>query len=277
MVDRPPGYPGGASWSMEEIPYHALARERVREDALLFYILASASFLEITSNLYTRNLVEFFRHDSEVIEWLENGWESEELQHGAALKRYVETAWPEFDWDATYRSFLNEFSWFCSVGQLARTRALEMAARCVVETGTAAFYRTLSQLTSEPVLRRLALEISVDEVRHYKHFYRYFVRYREREQPSRAAVLQTLWSRIAEVDAEDAFYPFKHVYLARHPGAEFRKCDHEAFRTGARQLAKKHFPHGMAIKMLLKPLGLSAAVGRVVVPTMTSVARLLVR
>ena len=60
-------------------------------------------------------------------------------------------------------------------------------------------------------------------------------------------------------------------------GAEFRKCDYEAFRTGARQLAKKHFPHGTAIKMLLKPLGLSAAIGRVVVPTMTSVAGLLVR
>ena len=87
------------------------------------------------------------------------------------------------------------------------------------------------------------------------------------------------WSMedIPEVDAEDAFYAFKHVYLARHPGAEFRKCDYEAFRTGAHQLAKKHFPQGMAIKMLLKPLGLSAAVGRVVVPTMTSVARLLVR
>ncbi len=117
----------------------------------------------------------------------------------------------------------------------------------------------------------------MDEVRHYKHFYRYFVRYRERAQPSRAAVLQTFWPRIAEVDVEDAFYAFKHVYLARNPGAEFRKCDYEAFRTGARQLAKKHFPHGMAIKMLLKPLRLSAAVGRVVVPTMTLVAGLLVR
>jgi hypothetical protein len=62
-----------------------------------------------------------------------------------------------------------------------------------------------------------------------------------------------------------------------NPGAEFRKCDYEAFRTGAHQLAKKHFPQGMATKMLLKPLGGSLAVGRVVVPTMTSVARLLVR
>src|ERR1700675_1161920 len=87
------------------------------------------------------------------------------------------------------------------------------------------------------------------------------------------------WSmeEIPEVDAEDYFFALKHVYLARNPGAEFRKCDYEAFRTGAHQLAKKHFPQGMAIKMLLKPLGLSVAVGRVVVPTMTSVARLLVR
>jgi hypothetical protein len=40
------------------------------------------------------------------------------------------------------------------------------------------------------------------------------------------------WSMegIPEVDAEDAFYAFKHVYLARNPGAEFRKCDYDAFR-----------------------------------------------
>ena len=26
-----------------------------------------------------------------------------ELQHGAALRKYVETAWPDFDWEAGYR------------------------------------------------------------------------------------------------------------------------------------------------------------------------------
>jgi hypothetical protein len=59
-------------------------------------------------------------------------------------------------------------------------------------------------------------------------------------------VLQTLWSRIAEVDAEDAFYAFKHVYLARNPGAEFRKCDYEAFRIGAPPVREEAFParHG---------------------------------
>ena len=51
---------GGASWSMEDIPYHALASDRIRDDQRLFHILASASFIEITSDLYTKNLVEFF-------------------------------------------------------------------------------------------------------------------------------------------------------------------------------------------------------------------------
>jgi hypothetical protein len=274
MADRQSDY-SGAAWSVDEIPYHALRRDMVRDDTLLFYILASASFVEITSDLYTRNLIEFFRRDGDVTEWLEQGWEREELQHGAALRRYVQTAWPDFDWDAAYQSFLAEFVAFCSVDQLSPTPALEMAARCVVETGTATFYRMLPEFNPEPVLRHIAERISADEVRHYKHFYRYFLRYRERERPGRIAVLRTLWNRIGEVDAEDAFYAFKHVYLARNPGTAFESGDYDAFRAGFRALAVRHFPYVMAIKMLLKPLGLNGMVVRAVVPAITSATRLL--
>ena len=264
-----------ASWSIEDIPYGALARTTVRDDAQLFYTLATASFVEITSDLYTRNLIEFFRGDAEVEAWLAHGWEPEELRHGAALRRYVETAWPEFDWADGYRRFMAEFTQFCSVDQLAPTRALEMAARCVVETGTASFYGMLSEMSPEPVLRQLTARIRGDEVRHYKHFYRYYRRYCALERPSRRAVLRTLWNRVGEVDAEDAFYAFKHVYLARHPGAAFERGDYVAFRAGFRGLAQRHFPYAMAVKMLLKPLGLSGPVGRVVLPAATAATRLL--
>ncbi len=275
MTDEKAIYPGEATWSMDAVPFHALERDKVQGDRLLFYVLATASFVEITSDVYTRNLVEFFRDDAEIGSWLEHSWEREELQHGAALKRYVETAWPDFDWEAAYRNFLAEFTQFCSIDQLAGTRALEMAARCVVETGTATFYRALADVTREPVLHLLASEIGADEVRHYKHFYRFFLRYRDREGPSRTAVLRTLWNRIGEVDAEDAFYAFKHVFLGRNPGAEFHDKDYAAFRAALRPVARQHFPHKMATKMLLKPLGLSAPVGRVVVPAIASASRLL--
>jgi hypothetical protein len=275
MTGDQAGYPGDAAWTIDAMPYHALEREQVKDNALLLYIVASASFVEITSDVYTRNLADFFRDDADVVDWLERAWESEELQHGRALKRYVETAWPDFDWEGAYGNFLAEFLRLCSVDQLAQTRALEMAARCVVETGTAAFYRALAEMSPEPVLREIAAAISADEVRHYKHFYRFFLRYREREQPSRVAVARTLWARIGEVDAEDAFYAFKHAYLARNPDAEFDADDYAAFRAQLRPLAARHFPHRMASKMLLKPLGLSAPLGRLVVPAVASASRLL--
>ena len=37
------------------------------------------------------------------------------------------------------------------------------------------------------------------------------------------------------------------------------------------------FPHGMAVKMLLKPLGLNAMVSRAMLPAVTSVTRLFMR
>ena len=262
---------------MAEIPYDAIDVEQVRGEPLFFYLLASASFIEITSDLYTRNLLAFFRDDGEIATWLEQEWEKEELQHGAALWHYVQTAWPEFDWDAAYRNFFAEYRAYCTVTDLAPTQALEMVARCVVETGTASFYRMLSEASPEPVLKQLAAAISADEVRHYKHFYCYFMRCREREKPGRTAILRTLLSRIGEIDAEDAFYAFKHIYLARNPGAPFRRSDYTAVRAKLRDLARSHFPHRMATKMLLKPLNLQAPLGRVVLPAVTAAARLLCR
>src|SRR3954463_948820 len=99
-------FKAGTSWSPDDIPYDALSHDRACDDSHLFYIVASASFVEITSDLYTCNLIEYFRHDGEIVDWLENVWQKEELRHGDALMRYVRTAWPDFDWEAAYRGFL---------------------------------------------------------------------------------------------------------------------------------------------------------------------------
>ncbi len=274
MAVRQPGSTGGASWSVEDIAYGTLARDLVRDDQRLFHLLASASFIEITSHLYTQTLVDFFRGDDDVVGWLEQHWLSEELQHGAALKRYVQTAWPDFDWETAYQSFLADYGQLCTVDQLAATRALEMVARCVVEAGTASVYRTLSLYSREPVLSYLAARISADEVRHYKHFYRYFRRYQAFERPGRAAVLRTLWARAADIDAEDAFYAFRAIYRAGNPDAEFKKSDYDAYRRDLSRLGRRAFPYDMSVKMLLKPLGLPPMVGRAVVPAVASATRL---
>jgi hypothetical protein len=275
MLSAYPDNHGDAPWSMNDIPYGALDRAQVRDDMPLFYVVVSASFIEITSDLYTKNLAAFFHDDPEIVDWLENHWEPEELQHGASLKRYVETAWPDFGWETAYRDFLVEYARLCSNDRYAATRGLEMAGRCVVETGTSSFYRMLADLSAEPVLKQLAAHISADEVRHYKHFYHYFLRYQESEHQGRTAVFKTLWERAMEIDDEDALIAFKHAFLARNPGIEFRMQDYEDYRMGVRRLGKAHFPYDMALKMFLKPLGLGPAIGRMVLPTATAATKLL--
>lgn len=266
---------GGASWSVEDIAFDTVDRSLIRDNSELFYLIAAASFVEITSDLYTRNLIEFYRGNREIEDWLANYWEREEVQHGAALKRYVQAAWPEFDWDRAYQGFFEEYGRTCTMESLAENRSLEMVARCVVETGTSSFYRTLSEAAPEPVLKEITANISADEVRHYKHFYRYFLHYRERERPSRIAILRQLWKRSTDVKAEDAYIAFKHVFLVRNPGEPFTTEAYDKFRASFRRIGRTAFPFEMAVKMILKPLALSPPVGRFVQPTVETTARFL--
>ena len=261
-------------WTIEDVPFARIDTAAVRDDRRLFELIAAASFIEISSDTYTRNLIEFYDGDAEVVAWLEHGWQHEELQHGAALRRYVETVWPDFDWERAYARFFDEYSTLCKTENFAETRALEMVSRCVVEAGTSSFYRMLADATSEPVLRTLASSISNDEVDHYKHFYRYFRRYAAAEQPSRVMVFRALLQRMAEVDAEDAACAFKHVRLVADPAAPFRKADYDAFRHDIRAIARRHYHYEMAVKMLVKPLGLGGAARRIVVPSATALTRL---
>ena len=261
------------AWSIDDIPYTALERDRVADDLYCLYTVASASFVEITSDLYTRNLIEYFRGNAEVIDWLEHQWEPEEMQHGRALRRYVETAWPDFDWEAAYRIFYEEYERYCRVDLLGPTPALEMAARCVVETGTATFYRMLAETSNEPVLRQLTGNISRDEIGHYKHFYGYFRDYREREGTSRLALARALWNRVREVDDEDMYCAVKGVHAVLTPGVPLDEKIYDSFRRYRERFLRAHFPFDMGARMILKPLELGPLTSRLVRPALIAVAR----
>ena len=259
-------------WSLDDIPWQAIRRDAVAPAETLFYLLASASLMESATDLYTENLVDYFAGDEEITSWLEQYWLPEELQHGRALRRYVEAAWPQFDWEPARRRFVEEFRPFCDTA-LEPTRTLEMASRCVVEMGTASYYRTLSCASPEPVLAMLTRHIAADEVRHYKHFYRYFRRYRDAETPSRAAVLAALWRRLKMTGGDDSFIVLKHVYSAYHPGEPFDAGVYHRVRRECRNLVRDHIPHEMGVRMLLKPLGLGPRIQRMALPVIAALAR----
>jgi hypothetical protein len=252
----------GGHWSLDDIPLHRVDATRVRSNEELFLLLAGASFVETASDLYTRNLVEQFRGDAEVSSWLTGQWEPQELQHGRALRAYVNRAWPEFDWQQEFGAFLAEHSQRNTPDELETSPGLEMAARCVVEMGTSTYYAAIRSISDEPVLRRLVRAIQRDEVNHYKHFYRYFHRYNVSERNSRAMVLGALARRLRVILRSDVERGSWYPYRALHPhatrdGSEFRRA---VARTTT--LVRRHYPASMAVKMLLKPLALPPTLNR---------------
>ena len=130
------------------------------------------------------------------------------------------------------------------------------AARCVVETGTASLYRSLHEITDEPVLKQLTRDIKSDELRHYRHFYQHYQRYRQREGPGRYRVGRALLRRVNEIQREDSDIALRHVFNQCYPQ---QRTDERAFRRlshRAQGLLRRQLTATMTVKMLLKPLDL---------------------
>jgi hypothetical protein len=260
-------------WTLDDIDWANVRRDIVAGNEAMFYLVAGASFVEATTDLYTQNLIDYFSADDEITGWLKAHWLPEELQHGEALRRYVQVGWPDFDWDGVYERFLPEFTRQCAEDGVEKTRSREMASRCIVEMGTSGYYRTLSRMTDEPVLRDLTRRIADDEVRHYKHFYRYLRKYQRQEGQRRAGIVGALWNRLRMIGGEDSRIAMRHIYQERTGGQTLDNRGLKRVRRGWRPLIAPHFPHRMCMQMLLKPLGLGPRAHGIVLPLCEAVSR----
>ncbi len=184
--------PMRASWGLDDIAFDAIDTAQVRDDEFLFLTLASASYVEIFAKTYSDTLIEFFRANRDTTDWLHERWQQDEVQHGRALQRYVQTVWPEFDWQRGYDAFRTQYSCLCAVEQLASRLALELVA------------------LNEPVLYQLIGNIKADEAGHYRHFRQFFATYSAVDPQSVWAVIATTWRRVRDVRGQDVFIAFKH-------------------------------------------------------------------
>ncbi len=139
-----------------------------------------------------------------------------------------------------------------------------MTARCVVETGTATYYRAMARSTTEPVLQDLATRIATDEVNHYKHFYRFFRRYRAQEKLSRFRVMGTIGRRTLELKSEDADCAIRHVVKARSPGRASDTAYVQKLSADMNSTIRTNLSAGTTLKMLMRPLELPARVQTVI-------------
>ncbi|BCD61009.1 MULTISPECIES: ferritin-like domain-containing protein [unclassified Nitratiruptor] len=264
-------------WHYEDIDYSKVNSKEVREYDFLFFLITSASFIEITSDVYEKNLAIFYADNKKVVDWLENVWEPEELQHGRALRKYVQSAWPDFDWDAAYERFKNEYLPLCTLDEFQPTKAKEMLARMVVETGTSTFYKAIERFSKDldaPVLGEIAHNISKDEVYHYDVFYDTYKEYNKTEKLGRDEVIKVEYDRLKMVDGEDGRIAFKAIYESTHD-TPFRDEIYEQHKKNVAKFAKKYYPYNMAIKMLLQPLNLNKTVEKVTVPMVRGALKIL--
>lgn len=263
-------------WRIEDIDFAAVDRALVEKDERLFYLLASASFVEILSEVYTENLIEHYDGNAETTRWLKETWQREEVQHGRSLKTYVLAVWPEFDWEKSYSGFAAEYSALCSMDNLESSRALEMIARCVVETGTSTLYRCLYDHAEEPVLKRILANIKADEVRHYSKFRRLFLEHNRSEKNRILAVCRVIWKRMMEIHGEDGYIAFKHAFLARSKNPENLDREWAEFRRSLNSLVIRHYPFRMAVEMLLSPVPISTYSKKLLERVLIGLARLAV-
>lgn len=248
------------AWSIADLGLDTIDVNLVQDDEFLLLTLVSASFVEILADIYNGNMMEQFTGDAELVNWLQEDWQREESMHGEALKAYVHTVWPAFNWERAHRAFYSDYQRLCTIEQLESDAALELMARCVVETGTSTLYRALKSYVREPVLEALLNRIMQDEFSHYSKFRRHFLYYNSQVQLGAGAVSAVIWRRLREVHNQDAYIAFKYAYSELHADVDFKPAHWKHFRRTTQRLARRHYPFSLAVRMLLQPLPMANSI-----------------
>jgi hypothetical protein len=240
------------SWTLEDIAWDRFDGARVEPDILR--IVKAASLVEQNGGDYAQYLCGVF-HDDAAFHELAQRWGVEERQHGQALGRWAMLADPQFDHAAAAARFTAGFRVDLDASASVRgSRAGELVARCIVETGTSSYYTALAEATQEPVLKQICQRIAADELRHYKLFYDQMHLSLKRDGLNRLQRLWIGWGRIAESEDDELAY----AYFASNEPADAiydRKRYTEAYARRAYPLyGPSHVQRAMA--MILKAVGL---------------------
>ncbi len=239
-------------WTLEQIPWTRFDPDRV--DPEIVKLVKAAAMVEFNGGDYATYLQRVFADDAE-FQAVAATWAQEEVQHGKALARWARLADPAFDFAAAFKRFTDGFSVPIDVDRSVRgSRAGELVARCIVETGTSSYYTALMDASDEPVLKQICRNIAADELRHYKLFYGYLTRYLEREGLNGWRRLKVTLTRIGESEDDELAYAY---FAANHRGETYdRKRFNRAYARRAYAVYRRHHVE-RGIAMALKATGLA--------------------
>jgi rubrerythrin len=240
-------------WTLDDVPWQAFDPKQVDPETVR--IVKAAGLVEFNGHEYVRYLCNVFADDPEFREEAEQ-WGREEVQHGEALGRWAALAEPSFDFHKAFRRFVEGYKLQTEVTASVRgSRAGELIARCIVETGTSSYYTALAEATQEPVLKDICRKIAADELRHYKLFYARLKRYLDRENLNSWGRLRIAIGRIAESEDDELAYAY-YAANAAEGEAYDRKRWNRAYVSRAYAIYREHHvERGMA--MVFKAAGLT--------------------
>jgi hypothetical protein len=244
---------GMARWTLDDIPWARF--DRLLLDADIVKVVKAAALVEYNGGAYAHHLCRLF-HDDPAFQASALRWGEEEIHHGQALGRWGEMADPDWDFAAAFARFQGGYQIDFDCDRSRRgSRAGEMVARCIVETGTSSYYTALRDAVQEPVLKEICGNIAADEVRHYKLFYRTLLRYLDRERIGRWRRLCIALGRLAESQDDELAYAY---YAANAIGQPYDRRRHgRAYASRALAVYREtHVARG--VKMIFKAVGLPA-------------------
>ena len=240
-----------AHWTLDDIPWARF--EPAKLDLELLRIVKAASLVEQNGADYARYLCGVFGDDT-AFQSAAHAWGQEEIQHGLALGRYATMADSNFDHEAACARFTAGFRVDLDARvSLRGSRAGELVARCVVESGTSSYYTALAEATDEPVLKAVCRRIAADELRHYKLFLTHLQRYLAQEGLGTWGRLRVALGRIRESEDDELAYAY---HAANDDGGAYdRKRASRAYARRAYAVYRRHHVE-RGIAMVLKAAGI---------------------
>jgi rubrerythrin len=244
----------GRGWSLQDVPWDRFDRSRI--DPNILQLVKAASLVEYNSEDYAQYLCNIFPDDPEFSS-AARAWALEEVRHGEALGRWAKMADPSFDLAAAAARFRSGYRIAVEATNSVRgSRAGELVARCIVETGTSSYYSALAAATDEPVLKEICHRIAGDEFRHYKLFHQTAKRYLKIDRIGRLRRIAIALGRIGETEDDELAFAFHAANAAA--GSQYRR------QTAAARFIELAYPLyreadiARAVGMTLKAVGLRA-------------------
>ena len=213
-------------WTLETINWDAFEADKV--DLELLQAVKAAALVEYNSPDYVSYLKGVFSDCPALYGDFEQ-WGREEAQHGKALAAWAKLADPAFEFEERFERFRAMQGIETDAVQSIRgSRAGEMIARCVVESGTSSFYTAIKDYTDEPCLKQIVTYMAADEFAHYRCFFSIFRRFEDVEPLSPLARFRIAVDRVREasdLELAAAYYCANHDEVRDGPFSIRRFAD----------------------------------------------------